>query len=388
MFVERTLMSFDTGVIQDIYLKNNIFRGSDMTTQLTLVGSLLQALQCACVIISNLLYNRLGARKLTILGAIMTFLGLMVTGETTTAWQMCLSLSVCMGLGITFLSGVAVRVLPQWFEKKRSTAFGLQASSSPLAGFLLPFIIVPVYNRLGHQWIFRVLAFMSIGINILPIAFVKDQKSHKAAQKKAKNFDFSVLKDVNMLIWIAVGPLNFSARIITMTFLPSYGTYNGLTDTEVAALAAVAAGLNLVGRLATGVAADRVGNMNTYTISTFLTTLSVFLIWMFAYDFKSMIAFSVVFGVFSGSYTVLSAPIALNIVGLERFPSALNFTMLAHVLDVIIPVVTSNRASNHNTGDSDPYRLYKLIGGSTYALCTLLGILLKFRLNKKCIAKV
>ena len=77
----------------------------------------------------------------------------------------------------------------------------------------------------------------------------------------------------------------------------------------------------------------------------------------------------------------------MSFVGLERFPSALNFTMLAHVLDVVIPVITSNRASKSAEGDKQ-FLLYKITGGSIYALCTLLGVILKFRLNKKLFAKV
>ena len=114
----------------------------------------------------------------------------------------------------------------------------MQASCNPFAGLILPFIIVPVYNTLGHQWsgfylqvfdsglltqyhyrIFWVLAFMSIGINILPIAFLKDQKTNKKPPK-VKNFDVNVLKNLNMVIWMVAGPLTISGRLITMTFLP------------------------------------------------------------------------------------------------------------------------------------------------------------------------
>ncbi|KAI8137506.1 major facilitator superfamily domain-containing protein [Fennellomyces sp. T-0311] len=374
------------GVIQDIYLKNDIFTGRNITVQLTLVGSLLQSIQYVGVPLCNLLYREYGPRKLAILGSILIFVGQMMTGMVTSVWQMYLSLSVCTGIGVTFVYGVSIRVLPQWFVKKRSTAFGLQASCNPFAGLILPFIIAPVYDTLGHQWIFYVLAIMSIGINTLPIAFLKDQKSSNIPPK-VRNFDFTILKNLNMVIWMVAGPLTISGRLITMTFLPSHGTFVGLSSTHVAALAAVAAGMNFFGRISLGIVADQIGNVNTYLISMIITTVSIFGIWMVASDFTSLIGFAVVYGVFCGAYPVVSAPITVNIVGMERYPSATNFLMLLHSADLILPVVASIRANTDITG-GDPFWIYKIMAGATYGVCALLALILKLRTDNSWTAKV
>ena len=60
-----------------------MFAGSDKTIQLTLIGSLLQALLIVCVVLSNVLYEHLGPRNLSIIGTSLIFVGLMTTGEAT-----------------------------------------------------------------------------------------------------------------------------------------------------------------------------------------------------------------------------------------------------------------------------------------------------------------
>ncbi|KAI9485099.1 hypothetical protein BDB00DRAFT_942702 [Zychaea mexicana] len=139
------------GVIQDTYLKNQVFSEPNLTILLTLVGSLNQGCMYIFIPATNMLYVSWGPRKLTIIGSILIFLGLMLTAEANAIWQMLLSLGVCTGLGVSIMYGVALRCLPQWFVKKRATAFGIQASCNPFAGLILPFIIIPVNNTLGHK---------------------------------------------------------------------------------------------------------------------------------------------------------------------------------------------------------------------------------------------
>ena len=173
---------------------------------------------------------------------------------------MFLSLSICTCLGISFQFGVSLRTIPQWFDKKRAAAFGIQSASSPLFGLIMPFIITPMYRTLGHQWycmqfwlllitkcyssffsgldgkifttikiffllhtyhrIFQIFAFLSLATSAIGIAFLKDQPIRKTKEAKAKNFDPSVLKSINLCHWLFTEPLDMSGRYIVYTFLP------------------------------------------------------------------------------------------------------------------------------------------------------------------------
>lgn len=51
--------------------------------------------------------------------------------------------------------------------------------------------------------------------------------------------------------------------------------------------------------------ADRIGPINTDAIFLTITGLSTLLIWMFAYDFSTLVGYSIVLGLFCGSYFAL-----------------------------------------------------------------------------------
>ncbi|KAI8146566.1 major facilitator superfamily domain-containing protein [Fennellomyces sp. T-0311] len=204
---------------------------------------------------------------------------------------------------------------------------------------------------------------------------------------KINNLDTSIFKNMNMIIWIIAGPLSFSGRLITLTFLPSHGTFLGLSDNQVAWLIAIDAISNFFGRLSIGIIGDMIGNVNTYFISMLLTTLSIFVLWMLAYSFETLLIFAIVYGVVSGGYAVLSAPVAVDIVGVTKYPSAMNFTMLFHALDILLPVFASHQASR-DIGSGDPFWAYKVIAGVRYTICTMCAIVLKLRMSSRWDAKV
>ncbi|KAI9273103.1 major facilitator superfamily domain-containing protein, partial [Phascolomyces articulosus] len=387
------ILFFMIGVIQDIYLKSGIFSpdSHDITTQLTLVGTIYQGLSNVGVLICNFLYDRLGARKLTILGAFLVFGGFMLTGIATSVWHIYLSLSVASSIGGAIMYGVSLRCIPQWFVKKRATAFGIPASSGALGGLVFPFIITKVYSTLGHHWIFYVLGFISLATSTIAVVFLKDQLGQKNKQvvknKKTKNFDLSVLKQNDMVLWMINGPLALSGRLVVFIFLPSYGTHVGMSGTQVATVTSIAAGSQFFGRICLGIIGDWIGHMNMYIVSMGISSLSIFVMWMLANSFASLAGFSVIFGFFSGAYILVNPPIAVSIVGMDKYPCAINFSMIINLLVIAIPAITSS-VGTANNGSNDPFLPYKITGGTLYGVCVLLTLILKFRRNPKIFAKI
>lgn len=105
----------------------------------------------------------------------------------------------------------------------------------------------------------------------------------------------------------------------------AYATHIGLNASQGTALLAVLSSANFVGRIIAGyvnerthryepsllnscsfrVLADRFGCVNTNILYALMSCLSTFLIWTFAYDYGSMMAYVVVFGLFGGSFFAL-----------------------------------------------------------------------------------
>ncbi|KAI9257205.1 major facilitator superfamily domain-containing protein [Phascolomyces articulosus] len=369
------------GIIQDIYLKDGIFSGStNVTTQLTLVASGFQGLQSTFMILCNMMYSKFGARKLVILGSFLIFTGLILTAQATSVWHMIILLGFITSFGVAMQQGVTFRCIPEWFSKKRATAFGILTSANPLSGLILPFIITKVYSAMGHQWIFRVMAFISLGTSAIASAFLTEQrqsqgknKKQESSKKQVKNFDFGVLKNTQFLLWIMQGPFAISGRLIVYTFLPSHGTFIGLSDNQVATVTSILSAIQILGRISIGFMADYIGYLNAYIISMTIASVSALTFWVSAYSFTSLIGFSVVFGFFSGAYGLLFSPIIASIAGMDGYPSALNFTVIANIFIVALPpIISSFGEAKDNTGLSDPFIPYKIAAGGLYGLCVII----------------
>ncbi|KAI9270484.1 major facilitator superfamily domain-containing protein [Phascolomyces articulosus] len=318
--------------------------------------------------------------KLTVLGSMIVFLGFMLTGEATQIWHIYL----CLGstsIGMAIMLGVIYRSTPQWFVKKRATAFGIQTSAISLGSLTLPFIIIKIYNDLGYQWIYRIFGIASLGINAIAMIFIKDQPTAKKTGQteegsKPKNFDFDVLKKLDMILWIMVGPLSVSGRFIMFTFLPAHARQLGLSSTQIAALNSIGA--------ASQALADRMGYLNMYIISTLVCSGSVFTIWLLANGFAELVVFSITFCFVCGTYTSISNYLIIVIYGamvaslvdnMNQYPSAINFSMISSVFIIVLPLLAtlSGKNSSHITSvtditgyANDPSFYYKIMTGGFY----------------------
>ncbi|KAG2220060.1 hypothetical protein INT45_007304 [Circinella minor] len=242
-------------------------------------------------------FPRLGARKLSIFGAFLMFAGFTLTGVATSIWHIYLSLSIAASMGAAILYGVSIRIIPQWFIAKRATAFGIPASSGAFAGLVFPLIITKINDTLGHHCIFYILGFISLTTSAVAVTFLNDQHSEQKKKKmeqyvKTKNFNWDILRQMDVVLWMVNGPFALSGRLIVFIFLPSYGTHIGLSGTQVAAVTSIASGAQFFGRICLGLVADWIGYMNMYIGSMTVSTISIFAMWILANDFASLIGFS------------------------------------------------------------------------------------------------
>ncbi|KAI8149044.1 major facilitator superfamily domain-containing protein [Fennellomyces sp. T-0311] len=374
-------------IMQDYYIRNNTFASeSNVQVQLTFVGTLFQVLAFAFVFGANILFNIAGFRCVLFLGIFLTVVGLTLSSLATSIWQLYLAISVCTGLGTSCFSAMGLRILPQWFVKRRSTAFGVQACTYAITQLITPFVMVAINNALGPSWTLRILGFIFFAITITATLFIRERvgPSPAGAQKPKLNFA-AIFKNLNMMIWVVVGPIQLYAAYTTFVFLPSYGTYIGLTDVQGGSLIAIISAIGIVGRIAAGVLGDRYGNLNTYIICMVFATISELVIWVFAFNYGMLIFFVLVNGLVYGSYLTLAAPVAINIVGMENYPAAVSVNMLAFILAIFGPLLAGYvESQNHE----HPFLYCKVIAGVGFGACVILSSILRFRLNRNFIAKV
>ncbi|KAI8141127.1 major facilitator superfamily domain-containing protein [Fennellomyces sp. T-0311] len=388
------------GVLQN-YFEREVFNHiPDAQFQLSFAGTILGLVLNIMGPLQQILSARYGVLPVLMLGALLMVLGLMLSSVTTQIWHLYMTQGVMFGLGAGLVFTTTMSAPTQWFNRRRGFAMGAITSGAGIGGIVYPFIINECTARYGIGWTYRIIGFLCLGLNALTCIFVKEKYPRNKKVKAAEDgetqptvspptlreiFDFSILKDGTFLWWMITSIISTLGCFTPSFFLPSYATYHGMSSADGTAILAVLSASNCFGRFTLGFICDRVGRLNTHIIAAFISAAAAFGIWTVAYDYNTVMAFAVVYGIFSTSFYLLVSPITATIVGIEKFPTALTVMLFSNAISIVGPNIAS---AIENATDAEPYFAYKMYVGACYALGCLLLVGLKIKMTRSIFTKI
>ncbi|KAI8144225.1 major facilitator superfamily domain-containing protein [Fennellomyces sp. T-0311] len=371
--------------MQDYYQRTNAFPEPDASAKLTFVGSLFQGTTFALVFFTNILYSVMGPKRLLILATIVLLIGLILTGAATSISTLYFSLSLCVGFGIGATQAIATRIVPGWFVRYRSTACGIHACMLPFGGLIFPYVMVSINKTLGPSWTFYIIGIVSCMANMVAYTIIRERQPPSNTMQELRSvLDFGVLKNFNLIIWILIHPLHLFAQYIAYAFLPLDATRIGLSDVQGATLVSILSGTSLVGRICTGYAADKIGNLNMYILSMIISTIALWVVWVSARSFGGLVVFALMDGFVCGCFASVVLSLVLAFVGPKDYPAANGIRSIVYITSVFGPLLAGHLES---LDPSHPFLYSKIVAGSGAATAGLLALFLKFRVEKQPFAK-
>ncbi|KAI9257128.1 major facilitator superfamily domain-containing protein [Phascolomyces articulosus] len=376
--------------MQDFYLRNQTFTGQQVEVQLTFAGTLFHVSATICMFVGTTLYPFIGFRALLSIGIFLTMIGLISAGFATEVWHLYLSISICTGCGLAFQTVVGLLLIPGWFSKYISTANGIYHSVFFFANIILPFLMVRVNNTMGPRWSFFIIGIVAFVSSIAVFPFIKerdstDRKNKLDEVKKNGIVDWSLFRNMNLVIWFTIGPIQMVAEYITFVFAPLYSTYIGLSDIHGATIISILSSFGFLGTVSGGILADKFGSINILIISMVIASISAMLVWMFAYTFSTMIIYAILGGLVNTMYYTVASPITLYIAGPEKYPAALGLKMVPFLFTLAGPTIASYLDISNR---QEPFLYVKIFCGAAYMISGLLLLVLKLRMQKKLFAKI
>ncbi|KAI9246057.1 major facilitator superfamily domain-containing protein, partial [Phascolomyces articulosus] len=377
------------GVLQDYYEQNMFGSSREISMNLSFVGTLIQVMEGFMMPFSQILEVSIGLRPALIVSSTFFLVGLISASFCTEIWQLYLSLGLCVGIGCSIMLSVSLRIIPQWFDMKRSKANAVAFSGSVVSGLITPFMMTSINYSLGIAWTYRILAFIFVGFDIVICYVMREFDSTKKRERSTKNilpsFDFSLIRNKNNIIWVISCIPQAAVNALPYIFIPVYATYIGLTPMQGSTAVAILSGVNIFGRLGAGYVADKIGNMNTYIICNFLSCVSALLIWTFAYNYAILLVFAIFYGLFGNAYHALLGPATARVVGIEKLPSANTFISIVTSPAYFGPSIASSIAI---TSTRHPFLTYKLFLGLPLFFSVVVMIFLKFRMTSSVFSKI
>lgn len=118
----------------------------------------------------------IGIRRVMLLGALATALGLVIMSRATTLWECVVGYSLLGGAGIGFTTIIPCQTLAQnWFNKRKALATAIIFSSGGVIGKFWPEVVGPILDTYGWRTAWMAIAGISVAVAVVVALFVRER---------------------------------------------------------------------------------------------------------------------------------------------------------------------------------------------------------------------
>ncbi|EGD85256.1 hypothetical protein H112_08987 [Trichophyton rubrum D6] len=254
------------GVLQGWYQVHQL---EDRTaSEISWIGSTQALFVFGGGVIGGPLFDLYGAKVIRP-AALLYVVSIMLTSVCKEYHQFVLAQGILGGLSNGMTIFPAMSAGPQYFNKRRAAAMGIGIAGSSLGGVVWP-IVLTVKARLPPQ--------------------------------KTQFFLWSSFKETPYLYLVAAGFFGFLGVFTPLFYLPIYAYIQGAGVSLAFYLAAIFNAASFVGRVVTGILADKLGRFNMFFAAT-ITSGLLTVCWLEVHTDAALVVFACFFGFCSGAVT-------------------------------------------------------------------------------------
>jgi len=263
--------------------------------------------------LSGAAVDRLGPRRVVLVGAVSLGLGLLLTSRATSLWQAYLGHGLGVGSAVACCYVPLVAVVGGWFERRRTAAVGVAVSGigvgtlvgAPVAAALIEAVgWRDAYLVLGGAGVVVLLGCAAlvrpapVGVDAVPVPLLPRLRTRA----------YATLYGAGLLLSIAL--------FVPFVHLPAYAESRGAGAVAGAALVGVLGAASVVGRLSLGAIAARLGVLRTYQ-TCFLLMAGDFTLWLGEPSYARLVGFAVLLGVGYGGFAAVGPALVAEMFGVQ-----------------------------------------------------------------------
>uniref|UniRef100_A0A8C2IXL9 Monocarboxylate transporter 2 n=1 Tax=Cyprinus carpio TaxID=7962 RepID=A0A8C2IXL9_CYPCA len=336
----------------------NIFSAS--YSEVAWISSIMLAVMYAGGPISSILVNTYGCRPIMILGGFLCAIGMISASFCNTVVQLYICIGVIGGFGLAFNLQPALTMIGKYFYKKRPIANGFAMAGSPVFLSTLAPLNQYLINEYGWRGSFRILGGLLLnccvaGSLMRPLkappnpakaleekpSTVKGPLTEKttAWQTVNKYLDLSLFKHRGFLIYLSGNVIMFLGFFAPIVFLSSYAKDNGVDEYQAAFLLSILAFVDMFARPSMGLLANSrwVRPRIQYFFSFAVLYKGVcHLLCPLVESYTGMVVYAVFFGFAFGMVSAVLFETLMDLVGAQRFSSAVGLTTIVECCPVLI----------------------------------------------------
>lgn len=274
--------------------------------------------------LSGAALDRIGPRRVVLLGAFSLGTGLVVVSRAESLWQAYLGHGLGVGLAVACSYVPLVAVVGAWFDTRRTLAVGIAVSGIGLGTLVGAPASAALIAAVGWRDAYLVLAAAGTTVLLLCAVLVRPAPVRTDAVRVPL---LPRLRTPTYLRLYAAGLLLSVALFVPFVHLPAYAIGTGAGAVAAAALVGVIGASSIVGRLALGALAGRVGVLRTYQ-ACYLLMAASFALWLSDLlvgepSYARLVVFALLLGVGYGGFVALGPPLVAEAFGVEGLGSLL-----------------------------------------------------------------
>lgn len=261
------------------------------------------------------LADRIGPKPVALMAAASLTTGLLITTIVPNIWLAYLCYGLFVGFAIACGYVPMLAVVGGWFERQRSLALGASVAGIGLGTLVASPVAAALIDATSWRTAFVVFAIAG-GVLLTGVAVVitAGPASEPAPEGRPLS-ELWKLRDFRTL-YLAMVFTSFGL-FVPFVFITAYAEDRGTSPFAAALLVGLIGGASVVGRLAIGGIADRVGAARLFRGCFVVMAASMFL-WLFSDGaYWILVAFALIYGSGYGGFIALSPAVAASKFGLK-----------------------------------------------------------------------
>lgn len=299
------------GVFQRYYISHPLFRES---SYIATVGTLATGTSYLGMPVANLVALRWPAlrRKMCAVGWCLCVGSLAAASLATGVRELMMFQGLGYGVGWVMCYTPFLFILNEWWVERRGLAYGVLFASSGVSGLFIPVVMDSILERYGFRVALRSYGAMIVllsGPGLLLIQHRLPPAQRRQLSEKPATSAYEALKpftsNFHFRLLAAAVFLQGLAFFIPNIYIPEMAKLMGISSTASSWILAALSLSQIAGQLWQGWMSDRVNVYIPASISALYCAISAFFLWGWAKGMVSLLAFAIMWGFFSASYSVL-----------------------------------------------------------------------------------
>lgn len=366
------------------------------TSRLSVIGAIAPTIICLSSVPAIMVMQLLSARITAFIGSLIIVVSFMLLSLINASWQIYLTQGVLFGIGAGLVYVLNAQVIFQWFQKKKSLAFGIASSGSCIGGIYWPIAARKLIQKINFGWICRIIGFIMLPMLICVLLFFKEnpeflefQETKRQAKRvntdseivkkpKKVHINFYVLKEWQFNFLVLANVFGYFSLFPCLFYLDLYikmlpGISTKLKEFNIPILNAA----SVVGRILPGYLGDKIGTLNSLIPFLVLTGVLQLALWIPMRSDAAVACFCVFTGISSGVIVSMFPACVGQLFAIEHLHSYLSILFaISSVGTMLGPVFGGMLISSDATDISVIHKDFRNLGIFCGIFCLFSAMLL------------